>query len=116
MIFTFYRAMGYNVGKSMVEEDMIPLAKGLMDKARAKGVKFMLPTDVIITEEFAEDTAFKTVNVQNIPDGWMGLDIGAESLESFKHELSDCKTVVWNGPMGVFEFENFSKGTSRGYV
>jgi len=111
MIFTFYRAMGLSVGKSMVEEEFIPMAKDLMEKAAAKGVKFFLPTDVVIADEFKADANSKTVSVKEIPDGWMGLDIGSESLSTFKSELSDCKTVVWNGPMGVFEFEKFSKGT-----
>jgi phosphoglycerate kinase len=111
MIFTFYRAMGLNVGSSMVEEDFIPMAKSLMEKAAAKGVKFLLPTDVIISEKFAADAPHKTVSVNDIPDGWMGLDIGADSLATFKAELAPCKTVVWNGPMGVFEFDAFSKGT-----
>lgn len=111
MIFTFYRAMGLNVGKSMVEEEFIPLAKELMDLAKEKGVKFFLPTDVIIADDFKADANSKTVSINNIPDGWMGLDIGSESLTKFKTELSDCKTVVWNGPMGVFEFEKFAQGT-----
>jgi len=111
MIFTFYRAMGLSVGKSMVEEDFIPMAKSLMDKAKEKGVMFYLPEDVIIADEFKADANSKTVSVQNIPDGWMGLDIGAASLTSIKNELLKCKTVVWNGPMGVFEFEKFSAGT-----
>lgn len=111
MIFTFYRALGYPVGKSMVEEEFIPMAKDLLDKAAAKGVKFFLPTDVVIADEFKADANSKTVSVKEIPDGWMGLDIGADSLATFKNELSNCKTVVWNGPMGVFEFEKFSKGT-----
>ena len=111
MIFTFYRAMGLNVGKSMVEEEFIPMAKDLMEKAKAKGVKFFLPTDVIIADDFKADANSKTVDVKAIPEGWMGLDIGEASLSMFKKELSDCKTVVWNGPMGVFEFEKFAKGT-----
>lgn len=111
MIFTFYRAMGLSVGSSMVEEDFIPMAKSLMEKAEAKGVKFLLPTDVIIAEKFDEHAPHKTVSVKEIPDGWMGLDIGADSLATFKAELEPCKTVVWNGPMGVFEFEAFAKGT-----
>ena len=111
MIFTFYRAMGLNVGKSMVEEEFIPMAKDLMEKAKAKGVKFFLPTDVIIADDFKADANSKTVDVKEIPDGWMGLDIGEASLALFKKELSSCKTVVWNGPMGVFEFEKFAKGT-----
>lgn len=111
MIFTFYRAMGHSVGKSMVEEDFIPLAKELMEKAKTKGVQFFLPTDVILADEFKADAATKVTNVNAIPDGWMGLDIGPESLTTFKKELLECSTVVWNGPMGVFEFDAFSKGT-----
>lgn len=111
MIFTFYRAMGLDVGKSMVEEEFIPMAKALMDKAAAKGVKFFLPTDVIVASEFKADAEAKNVSVKEIPAEWMGLDIGAESLKQFKEELLTCKTVVWNGPMGVFEFERFAAGT-----
>ena len=111
MIFTFYKAMGLNVGNSMVEEDLIPLAAKLMDTAKAKGVNFLLPTDVVIAEKFAEDAAFKTVPVDAIPDGWMGLDIGAESVAKFNDAVTSSKTIIWNGPMGVFEFENFAKGT-----
>jgi len=111
MIFTFYRALGHTVGSSMVEEEMIPLAKALMDKARAKGITFILPTDVIIAEKFAADAAHRVVGREEMPDGWMGLDVGPTSLETIKKELSTCKTVVWNGPMGVFEFEAFAKGT-----
>lgn len=111
MIFTFYKALGYNVGASMVEEDIVGLAKTLMEKAEAKGVKFLLPTDVICTQEFKADAPSKVYPVTDIPDGWMGLDIGPDSLATFKAELGDCNTVVWNGPMGVFEMEAFSKGT-----
>jgi len=111
MIFTFYRAMGYSVGNSMVEEEFIPMAKDLIDKAAAKGVKFFLPTDVILADEFKADANTKTTGASEIPDGWMGLDIGPASLATFKKELLTSKTVVWNGPMGVFEFEAFSKGT-----
>ena len=111
MIFTFYRAMGYSVGSSMVEEEFIPMAKGLMDKAKAKGVKFFLPTDVVLADEFKGDANTKTTTVTEIPDGWMGLDIGPDSVATFKKELLECQTVVWNGPMGVFEYEKFSNGT-----
>lgn len=111
MIFTFYRAQGLSVGKSMVEEDFIPMAKDLMAKAEKKGVKFFLPTDVVVANEFKEDADFKNVSVNNIPSDWLGLDIGTESQALFKKELLECNTVVWNGPMGVFEFENFAKGT-----
>jgi phosphoglycerate kinase len=110
MIFTFYRAMGLNVGNSMIEEEFIPLAKSLLKKAKNKGVQFYLPTDVIIADEFKSDANSKTVPISDIPDGWMGLDIGPNSLKEFRNELIQCKTVVWNGPMGVFEFDKFSKG------
>ena len=95
----------------MVEEEFIPMAKELMDKAKAKGVKFFLPTDVVLADEFKADANSKIAAVTAIPDGWMGLDIGPDSIATFKKELTGCKTVVWNGPMGVFEFEKFAKGT-----
>merc|ERR1712072_718436 len=103
MIFTFYRAKGLDVGASMVEEDFIPMAKELMDKAAAKGVKFFLPTDVIVANKFAADAEAKSVPVEEIPHGWMGLDIGPDSVANYQKEVCECSTVVWNGPMGVFE-------------
>ena len=111
MIFTFYRAQGLSVGSSMVEEEFIPMAKDLMEKAAAKGVKFILPTDVTIADKFDADADSKVVSVSEIPDGWMGLDIGPDSIDTFSKEISESSTVVWNGPMGVFEFEKFAKGT-----
>jgi phosphoglycerate kinase len=111
MIFTFYKAQGHSVGASLVEEEQVALATQLLADAKAKGVEFILPTDVVVADSFAADAEFKIVPVDQIPDGWMGLDIGPESLESFKAALGDCRTVVWNGPMGVFEFENFAAGT-----
>lgn len=111
MIFTFYRAQGLNVGKSLVEEDCIPLAKELMDLANKKGVKLFLPTDVMVASEFKNDAEHKAVSVNSIPDGWLGLDIGPDTIKTFRQELSSCNQVVWNGPMGVFEFDNFAKGT-----
>lgn len=111
MIFTFYKAMGYNTGKSMVEDEFVSMAKELMEKAKAKGVQFFLPTDVILADDFKADAKTQIAKVDAIPDGWMGLDIGPDSLANTKKELLSCKTVVWNGPMGVFEFEAFSKGT-----
>jgi phosphoglycerate kinase len=111
MIFTFYRAKGLDVGASMVEEDFIPMAKELMDKAAAKGVKFFLPTDVIVANKFAADAEAKSVPVEEIPHGWMGLDIGPDSVANYQKEVCECSTVVWNGPMGVFEFEKFATGT-----
>lgn len=111
MIFTFYKARGINVGKSLVEEDKLELAKSLEAKAKEKGVAMLLPTDVIIADNFAADANSQTVSVESIPDGWMGLDIGPDSVKVFQEALADCKTVIWNGPMGVFEFEKFAAGT-----
>jgi phosphoglycerate kinase len=111
MIFTFYKARGLNVGKSLVEEDKLELAKSLEAKAKEKGVDFLLPTDVVIADNFAADANSQTVSIENIPDGWMGLDIGPESVKLFQDALSNCKAVVWNGPMGVFEFDKFAVGT-----
>ena len=111
MIFTFYKARGLNVGKSLVEEDKLELAKSLEEKARAKKVTFLLPTDVVVADNFAPDANYKTVSANDIPDNWMGLDIGHESVEIFQEALGDCKSVIWNGPMGVFEFDRFAVGT-----
>lgn len=111
MIFTFYKAQGKAVGASLVEEDKLDLARSLIESAKKKGVEFILPTDVIIADKFAADANTKVVSIDAIPDGWMGLDIGPDSLKAFQASLSDCKTVVWNGPMGVFEMEAFAKGT-----
>ncbi|MBD2313908.1 phosphoglycerate kinase [Desertifilum sp. FACHB-1129] len=111
MIFTFYKARGLNVGKSLVEEDKLELAKSLEAKAKEKGVALLLPTDVVVADNFAADANSQTVSVENIPDGWMGLDIGPDSVKMFQQELSDCKSVIWNGPMGVFEFDKFAVGT-----
>lgn len=111
MAYTFQRAKGYGVGTSLCEEDKVELAKEMMAKAEAKGVKFLLPIDNIITEDFAENAPFKTVDADKIPDGWMGMDIGPKTCEMFGEALANAGTVVWNGPMGVFEWENFAKGT-----
>lgn len=111
MIFTFYRAMGLQVGDSMVEEEYIPLAKELIDAAKAKGVKFFLPTDVVVAKKFAKDAESETVSYDAMPPNFMGLDIGPNTVSQFRKELLECNTVVWNGPMGVFEFEKFATGT-----
>ncbi len=111
MIFTFYKARGLSVGKSLVEEDKLELAKSLEAKAKEKGVELLLPTDVVLADDFAKDANSKISSVESIEDGWMGLDIGPDSVEVFKKALADCKAVIWNGPMGVFEFEKFAKGT-----
>jgi phosphoglycerate kinase len=112
MIFTFYKARGLAVGKSLVEEDKLDLARELEAKAAAKGVQFLLPTDVVLADNFAPDANSQIAKVENIPDGWMGLDIGPDSVKLFQDALADCKTVIWNGPMGVFEFDKFAAGTN----
>jgi len=111
MIFTFYKARGLSVGKSLVEEDKLELAKTLEAKAKERGVDLLLPTDVVVADNFAADADSRTVSIESIPDGWMGLDIGPDSVKVFQDALSDCKTVIWNGPMGVFEFDKFAVGT-----
>lgn len=111
MIFTFYKARGLSVGKSLVEDEFLELAKTLEAKAKEKGVELLLPTDVVVADAFSADANAQTVSVESIPDGWMGLDIGPDSLKVFQDALSDCKSVIWNGPMGVFEFDKFAAGT-----
>ena len=111
MIFTFYKARGLNVGKSLVEEDKLELARTLEAKAKERGVELLLPTDVVVADSFSPDANSQIVDINNIPDGWMGLDIGPDSLKVFQAALADCKTVIWNGPMGVFEFAKFAAGT-----
>merc|ERR1711937_433229 len=111
MVFTFLKARGLETGSSLVEEDQLELAKKLEVIAKEKGIDFILPTDVIVADKFAADAATQTVSVESIPEGWMGLDNGPESTKMIQEKLGDCKTVIWNGPMGVFEFEAFSKGT-----
>jgi phosphoglycerate kinase len=111
MIFTFYKARGLAVGKSLVEEDKLDLARELEAKAKAKGVQLLLPVDVVIADNFDANANAQTVNINAIPDGWMGLDIGPESVKEFQAALADCKSVIWNGPMGVFEFDKFAVGT-----
>lgn len=111
MAYTFIKALGHNVGTSLLEEDKIELAKELMAKADAKGVKLLLPLDNVIAKEFSNDAESKVINSDDIPDGWMGLDIGPKTIEIYSKAVKEAKTVVWNGPMGVFEFENFAKGT-----
>jgi phosphoglycerate kinase len=111
MAYTFAVAKGGKVGDSLLEADKVDYAKEMMEKAEEKGVKLLLPVDTVITKEFKNDTEFKTVSALEIPDGWMGLDIGEKSKELFTNAIMGAKTVIWNGPMGVFEFENFAAGT-----
>ena len=111
MAYTFLKAKGYNIGKSLLEEDKVDLAKELIEKSNEKNVKLLLPVDTVVAKEFKNDTEFKTVSVDSIPDDMMGLDIGVETVKLFAEEIKGAKTVVWNGPMGVFEMDNFRKGT-----
>jgi phosphoglycerate kinase len=112
MIFTFFKARGLNVGKSLVEDDQIELAKKLEKLAADKGVELLLASDVVVADKFAADAQSKVVEINNIPDDWMGLDIGPKTIAEITNALSDCKTVIWNGPMGVFEIVAFAKGTN----
>ena len=112
MAYTFFKSMGYNVGNSICELDKLDLAKSLMEKAKAKGVKLMLPVYTKVGKEFKEDTESKTVKYTEIPDGWEGFDIGAETIKMYQDELSKAKTVIWNGPLGLFEFDQFAIGTN----
>ena len=111
MVFTFLAAQGKEVGKSLVEIDLIPTVKELMIRADTLGVKFLLPTDIVVAKEFAADAKPTVVSSGSIPSDQMGLDIGPDSSALFAAEIKKCKTIFWNGPMGVFEFGNFSSGT-----
>lgn len=111
MVFTFLAAQGKQVGKSLVETDLIPVVKDLIDRAEKRGVELLLPTDIIVASEFAESALPTLVEADQIPIDQMGLDIGPRSAESFAKAISKCKTVFWNGPMGVFEFSNYANGT-----
>jgi len=113
MAFTFLKAQGYNVGNSLVEDDLIDEALKIMAEAKRLGVKFYLPVDVVIADKFAEEAMVKYVTFQEIPDGWMGLDIGPASVRLFGEVLWDAQTILWNGPMGVFEMDKFSRGTVK---
>ena len=112
MAYTFFKAQGYNVGNSICEEDKLDLAKEAMEKAKAKGVKLLLPIDTKIGKEFKPDTESKTVAWTEIPDGWEGFDIGEKTIEMFAEELQTAKTVILNGPLGLFEFDQFAIGTN----
>ncbi len=111
MAYTFLKAKGLEIGKSIVDEEKLDLARQLMEKAKAKGVKFLLPVDVVVADRFAEDADVKVVEVSEIPSDWQALDIGPKTTEAFAREIAEAKTVVWNGPMGVFEMKPFAEGT-----
>lgn len=112
MIFTFYRALGYDIGKSMVEDEYVELAGRLMKQAKAKGVKLILPPDVVLADKFAADANTAVAKCNEISGDWMGLDVGPETLALFEKEIALCNTIVFNGPMGVFEMEQFAIGTN----
>lgn len=113
MAYTFFKAQGYGVGNSICELDKLDLALELMEKAKQKGVKMMLPVDTKLGKEFDKDTESKTVKASEIPDGWEGFDIGEETIKIYKEELKNAKTIVWNGPLGLFEFDQFAIGTNE---
>jgi phosphoglycerate kinase len=111
MAYTFMKAMGGEIGKSLCEEDRVSIAEELMTKASMKGVCIHLPPDSIIADKFAEDAETSEAPSNNIPDGWMGLDIGPNACEQFSNIIKHSKTILWNGPMGVFEMHDFQHGT-----
>ncbi len=113
MAFTFLKAQGYEIGSSLVEDDLLDEARTVMIKARKKGVKFYLPIDVIVAPEFSDTVPSKYVTTQEIPKGWMGLDIGPASSRLFRTVLEDAQTIIWNGPMGVYEMDKYAKGSSK---
>lgn len=111
MSYTFYKAMGLEIGKSILDADNIDLAKMLLEKATSLNVKLLLPVDIVCADEFSNDAKYQTYSRDQIPSDMMGLDIGEETVKLYSEEIAKAKTVVWNGPMGVFEMENFAKGT-----
>ncbi|RXJ92352.1 phosphoglycerate kinase [Malaciobacter molluscorum] len=113
MAFTFLKAQGYEVGKSLVEDDLIPEAIKIIEQAKELGVKFYLPVDVVVAETFDSETVAKGTTIQEIPEDWMGLDIGPASAILFEQALTDANTILWNGPMGVYEMEKFAKGSAK---
>ena len=113
MAYTFFKAQGYSVGNSLCEEEKTGLALEAMEKAKQQGVKLLFPVDTKVGKEFKPDTESKTVAWTDIPDGWEGFDIGEKTIEMFKNELKNAKTVIWNGPVGLFEFDQFAIGTNE---
>jgi phosphoglycerate kinase len=113
MAYTFIKAKGGKVGSSLVEDDYLPMALSILEKAKARNVQIILPTDTLIADAFSNDATIKEVKINEIPDGWMGLDTGAESAILFQKVIQSSKLILWNGPMGVFEFENFQQGTKQ---
>ncbi len=113
MAFTFLKQMGYDVGNSLVEDDLLEEAQHIMDEARRLGVKFYLPVDVVAAQTFAADSVSKVTSAQEIPKGWMGLDIGPATVRLYRSVLADVQTILWNGPMGVYEMDRFARGSNK---
>ncbi len=113
MAFTFLKQMGYDIGASLVEDDLLDDAQHVMDEAKKLGVKFYLPIDVVAAEKFSADSVIKITTAQEIPDGWMGLDIGPATVRLYREGLNDVQTVLWNGPMGVYEMDKFARGSTK---
>ncbi|HIC43984.1 MAG TPA: phosphoglycerate kinase [Sulfurimonas sp.] len=113
MAFTFLKAQGYDVGNSLVEDDLLEDAIRIMDEAKERGVKLYLPVDVVAAQTFSADSATKITTAQEIPQGWMGLDIGPATVRLFKEAIADGQTILWNGPMGVYEMEKFARGSNK---
>jgi phosphoglycerate kinase len=111
MMFTFIKALGGEVGNSMVEEELLDLARNTVEGAKTIGVNLYLPVDTVIADAFSNDANTETCNAYDIPDPWMGLDIGPKSCQKFRHVIEQSATILWNGPMGVFEMDNFEEGT-----
>ena len=111
MAFTFAKAQGGSIGNSLLDESHVEAALDMLNQAKLKGVNFLLPVDAVAADAFKNDANRRTVDIMSIPDGWIGMDIGPKSVEIFKAAVADAQTVIWNGPMGVFEFENFAEGT-----
>lgn len=112
MVYTFYRAMGFNIGDSLLEEDRIEMAKEIIGQAKSDNIDFIMPEDTVIADKFSNDAKIEIINRGDIPRGWMGMDIGPKTIKHFCQVLDSAKTVVWNGPMGVFEMDNFATGTN----
>ncbi len=113
MAYTFFKAKGMEIGNSICEEDKLDLAKELIEKAKERNIKFLLPVDIKIAKEFSNDAESKIVKAEEMEEGWEGVDIGTDTIEEFKSVLESAKTIMWNGPLGVFEFENFAYGTNK---
>ncbi len=113
MAFTFLKHLGYDIGASLVEDDLLDEAGRILEEAKRLNVKFYLPIDVVAAEKFSEDTLSKIVPSQEIPSGWMGLDIGPATVRLYREVLNDVQTILWNGPMGVYEMEKFARGSNK---